>query len=507
MEEQLLEERYRSYLRGLPEVRLRALAARYAQAAAESGLKVLQPDGRSWPIPPSLTPFVEQPDNAQARSQLAHHLLSGVEKTARFFLGGAGRSEAEAIFTGLSRWERQLVAETWHLGGTVALARADFFTDERGVDRPLEMNSTIPAMAGYGDLVAQAFVLAVAQEAGMSPERAQQLVQHNGSNVDDLRLSLLSHLRQLGCESQRVTVAVVARPQDAQSSELAHICQRFIAAGLIAHRCTPDQLAMDERQRPTLMHQPVDLIYRHVFARNVADDLPFARMLRDPLRYRILNPPNSQLEVKAIFAELSEAGDDPARAQALGLDPYEITAAQRIPWSRRLRAGPSTDSDREPIADLVAHAVQRPAELVLKRSWGYGGTSVLLGDEIDSDSGQAKAQAMAGGAEGPGAEQPAQPPLTWAKLLEHCTRQGGFVLQRKVSSTPQTHLVPGPLGPEWTSWYVDVSAFTNLGADPRPSGGVRRGSKQRIVNIVAGGGLVPSIHASVMAALLEAIGV
>jgi len=233
--------------------------------------------------------------------------------------------------------------------------------------------------------------------------------------------------------------------------------------------------------------------------RNVPEGTVFGEMLREPERYHILNPPNSQLEMKSLFAELSEAGAEPARAAAFGLDPYEISAAQRIPWSRRLRSGPGTDFDRRHVPDLIAFAVGRPAELVLKRSWGYGGTSVLLADEIDTSEGQQRAHDLVG--------EPGTSKLGWEELLRLCAARGGFVLQRKVTLRPRDHLAVLADGPEWVSWFVDVSAFTNLGVEPRPTGGVLRGSRSRIVNIVTGGGMVPAIRADVMADLLEALGV
>ncbi len=487
------------YLRGLPLADLRQLAFDYSQAAFDAGLKVLKPDSTYRAIPPSLTPAIENGDSFAARSVLARHLLSGLVKVADYFLGGEGKPEADAVFDGHAPWERQLHDRTSNFAQQVALARADFFTDRDGADRPLEMNSTIPAMPGYGDIVALAFLAQLGRRAGLNPEEIERLRRRNGRNVDDLRRSLLAHLERLGSPVSRPTIAVVARPQDAQSAELAYICRELNAEGLVAYRCTPDQLAFDDAHRPTLVNHPVDLIYRHVFVRNVPEGTAFGEMLREPERYRIMNPPNSQLEMKSLFAELSEAGAETARSGVFGLDPFEISAAQRIPWSRRLRAGPATDFDRTPVADLLPFCAAHADELVLKRSWGYGGTSVLLGDELDSPEGQRRAHDLAGA--------PGTATLGWDELLKLCAAKGGFVVQKKVTLTPRSHLVVGADGPEWASWYVDVSAFTNLGVDAHPTGGVLRGSKSRIVNIVTGGGLVPAIRADVMGDLLQALGV
>jgi hypothetical protein len=53
------------------------------------------------------------------------------------------------------------------------------------------------------------------------------------------------------------------------------------------------------------------------------------------------------------------------------------------------------------------------------------------------------------------------------------------------------------------SLYVDLSAYTNTGPAPRPSGGAVRASESRIVNILGGGGLSPLVRTDVLDALLH----
>jgi hypothetical protein len=51
--------------------------------------------------------------------------------------------------------------------------------------------------------------------------------------------------------------------------------------------------------------------------------------------------------------------------------------------------------------------------------------------------------------------------------------------------------------------YRDLSAFSNLGVEPRPVGGAVRASESRIVNILGGGGLAPLVRAEVLDRLLD----
>lgn len=495
MARSLAEERFHVWLEALSGPDRLALSERYRALSLWGGLGKLEADGQLRPIAPALTAAVEPIARLEERSRRAHALLSAVVKAARYFLGGEGRPLADQVFQGLSPWERELCETTWRAAEAVAIARVDLFTDSAGVDRPLEMNATIPAMEGYSDVAAQALLRAVGEARGIERAAIDQLCRENGSNTDDLRRSLVAHYRRLGGAGDRPSVALVARAGDPQSPELAAIARGFAQAGLEALRCTPDQIGLDAQGRATVVGRPMDLLYRHLFARRIDPESALGRIVREPERHRLLNPVNSQLEVKALFAELSRAAADPALARAMGLDEREFDAAARAPWSRRLVPGPATGPGGEALDDLVAFAEAHPGDLVVKRSWGYGGTSVVIGDDLDSAEGQARARDVAGRSGGD--------PVLWAEVVRRCAGNGGFVVQARVELATERHLVAMEGGPRWIDWYVDVSAYTNLGVAEAPGGGVRRGSTGRVVNIVGGGGLVPMIAEPVMEKLLS----
>ncbi len=497
----LAEERFRVWLGSLPTEKLRVLGESYGELALAGGLAVVKGDGSAHPIPPALTAVVDTPARLAARARLAHQLLSGIVRVARYYLGGPGKPQADAVLEGLSPWERQLCDLTWPAGEQVAIARVDLFTDDQGVDRPLELNATIPAMQAYSDVCAQAFLRAVGDVIGLERATTDRLSRENGSNTDDLRRSLVAHHRRLGGQSDQPSLAMVARAGDPQSTELSALATQFRAAGLDAHRCTPEQLELDASGRALLLGHPIDLIYRHIFARRIDPESALGRIVREPERHHLLNPVNSQLEMKSLFAELSDASANRALAEAVGLTDEELAAAALIPWSRRLFPHRTHGPDGTEL-DLIPFVKQSPARIVLKRSWGYGGTSVLLGDEIESVSGQKRAADILGREVGSSGAD-----IEWPELVDHCVAAGGYIVQERVALFSQRHLVAGKGEPHWADWYVDVSSYTNLGVEPRPTGSVRRGSASRIVNIVGGGGLVPVITEPVMEELLRAIGV
>src|SRR5438034_636139 len=93
--------------------------------------------------------------------------------------------------------EARALAATWGEAERLATARVDYLVDEAGRPRALEVNATIPAMQGYSDIVAAAFLREVSRERGAPESLAAALLDENGRNADMLLDSLLAHDRLL----------------------------------------------------------------------------------------------------------------------------------------------------------------------------------------------------------------------------------------------------------------------------------------------------------------------
>jgi hypothetical protein len=192
---------------------------------------------------------------------------------------------------------------------------------------------------------------------------------------------------------------------------------------------------------------------------------PFARALRDPVGHPIANPVNGLLEAKALFARLSECAEDEGLAARAGLDARERAAASRLPWTRRLDAA------------VAARAVEERERFVLKRSWDYGGKSVLLGAELAPDD--------------------------WARAVAGAladARGGGFVAQERIFAARRPATRVTPEGISRGDLYRDLSTYCGLGPS-RPDGSVVRAAASPIVNILGGGGLAPLLPEDVLEAL------
>jgi hypothetical protein len=436
---------------------LRAVGRAAAEIAWAEGMTVLRPDGSVVPIPLLAEPEIATREALAAAAREAHLVLSGSVKLARALLNrGDPRDRAALLgpFTGL---EAEAMAALFSRAPLPCLvARVDFLVAaEGGSPRALELNATIPAMPAYADLATFSWLRAAARALGLSRRQEGDLVARCGSHMERLREALVAFYRQRGGTRERPSIAIVARPGDAQIGELRRLRAHFeqmghTSANLLPAECVPEDW---------------DVLYRHVWAHRVDPAAPFARALLHPEKYVLANPVNGLLEAKALFARLSECAEDASLAALAGLDAAERAAASRLPWTRRL------------VPELRTTLLEDRARWVLKRSWDYGGKSVHLGAEME--------------------------PAAWQQAVEEAIqdgRGGGFVAQERVFAArrPATRITAE--GAHQEMLYRDLSTFCGLGVS-RPDGSVVRAASTPVVNILGGGGLAALVPSDVVAAL------
>jgi hypothetical protein len=436
---------------------LEAVARAAAERAWADGMTVLRPDGSVAPIPLVAEPEVLSRAALEALSREAERILSGAVKLARALLASGDALDRAALEEPFSGLEREAMAKLFTAAPLpVTVARVDFLPPEDGgPPRALELNATIPAMPAYADLAAFSWIRAAASARGKTPRQAEALVAACGSHMERLREALVAHHAARGGTKARPSIALVARPGDAQIGELRRLAMHFRQMGHRAENLVPADCVPEEW----------DVLYRHVWASRVDPAAPFARALLAPERYVLVNPVNGMLEAKALFARLSECAEDAALAARAGLDAGERAAAARLPWTRRLtpEVAPRLVRDRE--------------RYVIKRSWDYGGKSVHLGAETE--------------------------PAVWEKVVAEALadrRGGGFVAQERIFAVRRPATRIAPEGVTRGVLYRDVSTYCGLGPS-RPSGSVVRAAASPIVNILGGGGLAPVVPEDVYEAL------
>ncbi len=458
-----------------------------ARLAYERGLAVTdKATGATKPIPVTATPVVLDAQELKRRLRLSALLASAGLKMSRAVLAGPRK---DVVLSGLSPLERQLAQATFSRLDTLVTTRVDFFVGQKlGA---LELNATIPAMQGYSDIAANTFLETVGRAWGATDQLIGGWLSRNGSNTQALLRALLAGYTQVRPGRTPERLALLCRRNDAQLTEQHYLRDRFREQGLDADVVYPDQLSGDDAVRAG--GKAYELIYRHLFVRRLEEaGLEGAAyvqaLLAEPngTRAVVLNPPASQVEVKAVFALLSEALEDAALAKDAGLTVDELAAiAEAVPWTRHFRG-----------EALLGRVSAEPDRYVLKRSWDYGGRAVFVGRTRTSPGFLERVRA-AYGAE-----------LDWPSLCARAAVDkvgGGFVVQEVVETAPERHLLCAGDAQVPAALYVDFSAYASVGLPEQPAwGGVCRGSPSHIVNIVGGGGVLPLLTAEVARALLAA---
>lgn len=467
-------------------------AKRFGQELADTayarGLAVTnKDDGSTKAIPITATPMIIDAEELARRQQLAARIASATLKMARAVLKSEGRRDL--VIGGLSPLEQQLALATFEQLETLVTTRVDFFVGDKV--NALEVNATIPAMQGYSDIAANTFLEVVGRTWGAPDHVIAGWQAKNGSNAMALYRALLTGYAQVRPGKTPERIALLSRRNDAQLTEQKYLLERFREWGAEADIVHPDQLSGTDSVQAH--GKKYDLVYRHLFVRRLEEagmegaDYVKA-LLAEPngTRAVVLNPPASQVEVKAVFALLSQALDDSRLVKEARLTEPELEAIREtVPWTRHFRGD-----------ELLAKVQADPDRYVLKRSWDYGGRAVFVGRTRNEPGFTERTQAAYG------------EPLTWEALCQRAVVDeagGGFVVQQVIDITTEEHLLCSGPAQIPTQLFVDFSAYASVGLGDQPRwGGVCRGSISHIVNIVGGGGVLPLITSEVARSLLMA---
>ncbi|MFZ5445533.1 MAG: hypothetical protein ACOZQL_36415 [Myxococcota bacterium] len=467
-------------------------AKRFGQELADTayarGLAVTnKDDGSTKPIPITATPVLIDAAELQRRQQLSARISSATLKMSRAIL--ASEEKQDLVFGGLSPLEQELAKATFRQLDTLVTTRVDFFVGDQV--NALEVNATIPAMQGYSDIAANTFLEVVGRAWGAPDHLIASWQAKNGSNALALYRALLAGYAKVRPGKTPQRIALLSRRNDAQLTEQKYLCERFREWGADADIVHPDQLSGTDAVRAH--GKAYDLVYRHLFVRRLEEpgmvgaDYVKA-LLAEPngTRAVVLNPPASQVEVKAVFAYLSQALDDSRLVREARLSENELEAIRAsVPWTRHFRG-----------EKLLAEVSADPDRFVLKRSWDYGGRAVFVGRTRNEPGFAERVKAAYGEV------------LDWPALCARAAVDpvgGGFVVQQVIDIHPEEHLLCSGPAQLPTRLFVDFSAYASVGLDDQPRwGGVCRGSISHIVNIVGGGGVLPLLTTEVARSLLMA---
>jgi hypothetical protein len=202
--------------------------------------------------------------------------------------------------------------------------------------------------------------------------------------------------------------------------------------------------------------QPVHLVYRRALLEDIATP-DLAEAARDG-RACVVNPFRARVaNNKKIMALL----DDPRFAHLVESEELEVIRAT-VPWTRILRPGRTNYGSWT--IDLLPFVADNRERLVLKPASDYGGQGVALGIET--------------------------PPDVWDDIIATQAQVAAFIVQEYVP-------VPEEMFPtvEGRDVHMRLKRFNinPFGIGGRHAGSITRISDRAVINVSAGGGLLPSV--------------
>jgi glutathionylspermidine synthase len=321
----------------------------------------------------------------------------------------------------------------------------------------LEFNADSPAGIGYTDVL----------HAGLRRAISLPRVDGEFDTAYDPMLpllieTLLDAYRAMRDQRGRVPelpetprLALVDAPGSPSIPEFRIICAAATEAGIEAIHPTTDELAYDGSVLRA-GGEAIHLVYR----RALIDDLSEGDLTA---AYRdgavcLVNPPRARVaNNKKLMALL----DDPRFAHLVEPREAEVIAAT-IPWTRILRPGSVTYGQWQ--VDLLDFVSDNRARLVLKPASEYGGHHVALGMETEQ--------------------------AEWDRIIGEHADSGDFVVQEYVP-------VPEEMFPTVEDGHVQMRLkrfnINPFGIGGRYAGMITRISDQAVINVSAGGGLLPSV--------------
>lgn len=329
----------------------------------------------------------------------------------------------------------------------VLLSRIDAFLTPEG-PRFLEVNNDAPAGFGYGDRMAAVF-----QELPAFRAFARSRPVRYPASIPGLLHAVLAAAPRGGAG----LVAIVDWAEVKTRADQEILRQAFETAGRRCRLVDPRELAV-RHGRLWAGADAVDLVYRRALLGELVARRDEAEPLLRAYRERVavfVNSFRCQLsEDKALFALLTD------EAHAGLLTPEErALVARTVPWTRKVEDRRTVKDGRE--VDLVPFVIQGRAGFVLKPTHGYGGQSVLVGEEAGAAAWEAAVTAAIG---------------------------GPWIVQESVPITSEEFPVCEGGRLAFERLNVNANPFYVEGGE---AGGVSRASRSAVINVSAGGGSVP----------------
>jgi glutathionylspermidine synthase len=336
----------------------------------------------------------------------------------------------------------------------IRVSRLDAFLHDYDL-KFLEFNTDSPAGMGWTDVLYEALTEQV------DLPRVREVFETRYTPVlPELVKTLLDAYRAARArqphlpETPRLAVLDVADTPTVAEFRL--VCRFAERAGLETVIATLDDTSYDGSQL-LVRGEPAQLVYRRALVETLTEESPLAVAAREG-RAVVVNPFRVHVAAnKKILALLQDE-----RFEHLLKRGETETIRNTLPWTRILRPGRTTYGAWR--FELLSFVSENRERLVLKPASDYGGRGVMLGRETDQE--------------------------TWEAAVEEHAKSGDHIVQEYVP-------IPEEMFPAIEDGRVQMR-LKRFNINPYCIGGryvgmMTRISDQAVINVAAGGGILPSV--------------
>jgi hypothetical protein len=336
----------------------------------------------------------------------------------------------------------------------IRVSRLDAFLHDYDL-KFLEFNTDSPAGMGWTDVLYEAL------EEQVDLPRVREVFETRYTPVlPELVKTLLDAYRAARAKQPHLAetprLAVLDVADTPTVAEFRLVCSFAERAGLETIIATLDDTTYDGSQL-LVRGEAAQLVYRRALVETLTEESPLAVAAREG-RAVVVNPFRVHVAAnKKILALLQDE-----RFEHLLKRGEAETIRTTLPWTRILRPGRTTYGPWR--FELLSFVCENRERLVLKPASDYGGRGVLLGRETDQDS--------------------------WEAAVEEHADSSDHIVQEYVP-------IPEEMFPAIEDGHVQMR-LKRFNINPYCIGGryvgmMTRISDQAVINVAAGGGILPSV--------------
>jgi hypothetical protein len=403
-------------------------------------------------LPTFLKPVFMSQEERSAICEITGHIMSILDKVTRLYFT---RPELREYF--YIEGEAKAIIDVEHgYGRNVMISRPDAFLVNDSL-RFVEFNCDSPAGCGLCDTTEAIF-----KETFLFEKLSERYVFNSKRRTDYLLDALLEAYHEFGGKKERPNIAIVDWEGIRTTNEFQIIQAFFKQKGFETTIADPRNLKL-VNGRLESDGFPIDLIYRRVIFKELMEKLDeVTDFIKADQKGKVcvVNPLRSRLASnKAMLAIMTNQKE----FRDFFSEEENQIIKRHIPWTRRV-LDMKTHYEGNPVF-LKKHIVSHKDHLVLKPGDSYGGKDVAIGRETDE--------------------------ATWKNLVARILRNNeDWVVQRYVEITQMTVPIMDGETVHMANKKYNLNPFVFA---HRYAGSVARLSDRSVINVSAGGGLVPVV--------------